>query len=694
MMATAYPQERYLPDEIIYEILRPTLQYPYDDWCYKPASAPFIRQESSSSLIIVSKQWCRVGTKLLYHTVVLRSQPQARALGIALSKDKSGSLGSFVARMRVEGSFGASMYTILKNASNIESIYISFDLKGVSSVTGLLKGFKCIRPRHLVVAMEHSHINNAIRALVDGISEEMERADHWPLECVVLPCAIHYLSNITRLLTALGNLSTIKSVETDTLRYLWRLETLTMVASNPNLQLFKVRPRSSWPSNYGLPSWVMTLPPQLKGLILEDNVLVNNLPGGTSSTALSPTPEPQNPSHLHFDVFLTNPHGPAALRQIWRLLLDPTFDNFLHGSVTRLGLVMLSKRVKDICYDLLFERVNFTERNASALASVLEDPQHGSLVHTFCCRCPNTRRDRTAFQMNFVAVLKSMPNLQTLVTSGITMGDLQLLSTHGSTSLTVLKCTNPESISQLLLRKTLVTFIRTFRHLTTLTFSCDIRALLEDSLPELSFPTLKYLAIGAPPPVKKDAGLLSSFKDVSMPSLERFDIGYYPPELIPFLERNGKRIKRLSIRDFGPPFSLSVVPALADLLVGSNVKDFRYHSEYCLQGDPRWKILQEQKNNGHKMLRRIEVKSGLMRRDLKDGDGWTAFVEETDWDAFPSLESIELQDVCWPINQLDLTDKKKSNHRRRWPAWSAFFDRKGICLTDGKGAKWQGRLGF
>ncbi|KAH8823848.1 hypothetical protein DL96DRAFT_1615657 [Flagelloscypha sp. PMI_526] len=691
-MATAYPQERFLPDEIIYEILRPTLQYPYDDWCYKPASAPFTRRESSSSLIVVSKQWCRVGTKLLYHTVVLRSQPQAHALSIALSKDKSGSLGSFVACIRVEGTFGASMYTILKNTPKIESIYLSFDLKGANSVASLVRGFKCIRPRHLVVAMEDWHNNNVIRALVDGVSDELEKADPWPLETVILPHSIHRLGNTSRLLTALGKLSTLTRIETDVLHSLWNRSTFTTVASNPSLQMFKVRSASRWAWYSGLPPWTNTLSPQLKALIHENEVSAS-YPSSPCDSHLSLASEPQSPSPLDLNLLLTNPHGRDILRQIWRLLLDPDFNEFVTSSMARLELVMLTKRVKDFCYDLLFERVTFQERNASALASVLEDSKHGSLVHTFKWYSPKTYRDRAAFETNFMKILQSMPNLHTFIASGFTTGDLLILSDNGSTSLTELNCTNPES-SHILSRKNLVAFVKNFRQLTTLTFSCDIRTSQVGSLPKLSFPILEYLAIGAPPPVKKDAGLLSSFKDVSMPNLEQFHIGYYPPELTSFLKRNGKRIIELSIPDFGPPFSLSIVPALEALLVGTYVKEYRYNKKYRVQGDYPWRILQERNNTGHKILQRIEVKSGLMVRHLKDGDAWTAFVEETDWDAFPSLESIELQDACWPRNQLDLTDKKKSNHQRRWPAWSAFFDQKGICLTDGMGAEWQGRLGF
>lgn len=58
-----------LPDEIVKEILDPLLKLSDVQFRYKPTSAPFSRNLSSSNFIAVSKQFCRVGTPLLYHTV-------------------------------------------------------------------------------------------------------------------------------------------------------------------------------------------------------------------------------------------------------------------------------------------------------------------------------------------------------------------------------------------------------------------------------------------------------------------------------------------------------------------------------------------------------------------------------------------------------------------------------------------------
>lgn len=91
-----------LPDEILKEILCLVMSVPDKNFLHGNhgdeffSGSPFARYGtvSTSALLLVCKAWLRVGTPLLYHTVVLRSTAQAQALELALAQTPQ--LGKFV----------------------------------------------------------------------------------------------------------------------------------------------------------------------------------------------------------------------------------------------------------------------------------------------------------------------------------------------------------------------------------------------------------------------------------------------------------------------------------------------------------------------------------------------------------------------------------------------------------------------
>ncbi|KAJ7294071.1 hypothetical protein C8J57DRAFT_990355, partial [Mycena rebaudengoi] len=92
-------------DHPLSEILSPALKVRDEDFSNTSDSSPFATYtESSSSMLLVYKDWLRVATPLLYHVVVLRSKAQAKALGESLRKNKD--LGRFIKKLRVEGGYG------------------------------------------------------------------------------------------------------------------------------------------------------------------------------------------------------------------------------------------------------------------------------------------------------------------------------------------------------------------------------------------------------------------------------------------------------------------------------------------------------------------------------------------------------------------------------------------------------------
>ncbi|KZV97254.1 hypothetical protein EXIGLDRAFT_764548, partial [Exidia glandulosa HHB12029] len=107
-------------------------------------------RESSSSVLAVCKRWARVGTPLLYETVVLRSTPQAQALAAALKDNKP--FGKMIKKLRVEGGYGAAVPKIFKLAPNITDLCLNLHLYADDKVIPMYKAlFDAVKPRRLVL---------------------------------------------------------------------------------------------------------------------------------------------------------------------------------------------------------------------------------------------------------------------------------------------------------------------------------------------------------------------------------------------------------------------------------------------------------------------------------------------------------------------------------------------------------------
>ncbi|KAJ7684338.1 hypothetical protein DFH06DRAFT_4711 [Mycena polygramma] len=139
-----------LPDEIISEILSPALKVSDEVFSDTSAVSPFAKySESTSAYLLVCKSWLRVATPLLYSVVILRSKAQAKALSLALTKDKQ--LGQFIKKLRVEGGYGAPMGIVLECSPNISDLFLSFEIYSSDNTGGLCKGLSLINPTRLIL---------------------------------------------------------------------------------------------------------------------------------------------------------------------------------------------------------------------------------------------------------------------------------------------------------------------------------------------------------------------------------------------------------------------------------------------------------------------------------------------------------------------------------------------------------------
>lgn len=143
-----------LPDEIVKEILcQSGLVISAEDFRNTDIGrSPFAdsTHTSTSAALLVCKQWLRVATPLLYHTIVLRSKAQAQALEVALRR-KNKMLGAYIKWMRLEGHYGAVMKNILDAASKLTDLYFPSSLTTHESASGLVKALPSLSPKRLIL---------------------------------------------------------------------------------------------------------------------------------------------------------------------------------------------------------------------------------------------------------------------------------------------------------------------------------------------------------------------------------------------------------------------------------------------------------------------------------------------------------------------------------------------------------------
>ncbi|KAF7314056.1 F-box domain-containing protein [Mycena chlorophos] len=220
-----------LPDEIVSEILSlSALRVPDDAFAdnYSETSPFATYTESTSAYLLVCKSWLRVATPLLYNVVVLRSQAQAQALALTLSKNtgKSDDLGRFIKKLRVEGGYGTSMHTILQLSPNITDLFVSFDILADDATDGLCLGLPLINPTRLILQYDwhRDQYNQPANALVQTLINCVE---HWD-RLIFFRAPVQYIRTAMRqIYDALAKKKQLHAVDTmslDAASHLqWRL---------------------------------------------------------------------------------------------------------------------------------------------------------------------------------------------------------------------------------------------------------------------------------------------------------------------------------------------------------------------------------------------------------------------------------------------------------------------------------------
>ncbi|KAJ7058212.1 hypothetical protein C8F01DRAFT_1149979 [Mycena amicta] len=259
----------HLPDEIISIILTQALEIPDKTFGDTSTESPFSKYRASSSdCISVCKPWARVGTPLLYHTVILRSQHQAVALERAL-KRVDGVFGQYIRKLRLEGSFGPAIQTIIQAAPNITDLFVSVNLWPTDNATHLCEMLPTMNPMRVILfdVPNHGPTNNNINMLRHTLTRCIQLWRNLTIFEFPDACASQWslMIGFAASLSVSPNLRTI--VIPFTPIFLNVTDHLSLMAKNPTLQRIHMRQPRKWEKSQIISFEAITQDPVLSKLV-------------------------------------------------------------------------------------------------------------------------------------------------------------------------------------------------------------------------------------------------------------------------------------------------------------------------------------------------------------------------------------------------------------------------------------------
>ncbi|KAL1659944.1 hypothetical protein GGF50DRAFT_130661 [Schizophyllum commune] len=229
----------HLPDELVDDILRQLLPIP--DGVFTgistSSSSSYFHRHRRSCPLLVCKAWCRVGTPLLYHDVLLRSQEQANALANALRSCPE--LGQWIRKLRLEDAFSErAMHVILGACRNVTDFCIVLNLRQ-RDVTIPYPALANLNPERLVVVTPAS---------------QRRKRDRHPL-LVALRRSIPKWSKLTTVL----HVSRYLDLDHDLLMTLLRTPNLfTVILTRPFISMRRIL-------------WILCSRPTIKSVIIRNS---------------------------------------------------------------------------------------------------------------------------------------------------------------------------------------------------------------------------------------------------------------------------------------------------------------------------------------------------------------------------------------------------------------------------------------
>ncbi|KAJ7878530.1 hypothetical protein B0H14DRAFT_3435532 [Mycena olivaceomarginata] len=559
-----------LPDEMISEILSLVLK-----------GRPFLPLQLCSS----AKRGSESPPPLLYHTVVIRSRPQANALATVFKQPSD--LGRFVKKLRLEGGFGKRMQQVLECTPNITDLYLSADMWSSDNVSGLVLGLPLLNPTRLIVRdLSTSRGNKFMAQLYSVLAANL---DEW--------------TNLTMImLSHFPFLSPYRQTE--------RGEFARAICASKTLQVVSLQLWPMYESDYhvfnnneydALNKMALGIS-SLKAieirhlLATRESFKINDTRWNAGSPS---TTEPVQKNSSHGAIALT-PNDNTVFRDpmstalqsvvdlVWKRIVS--FSMFAgDGSLAdrwpektnsdRLNIMLVSSTFKALAlpylygYPILLDDIAICQFSARLCA----EPALGLHVRELKIRrvAPGTRKKSAKSQPDLVPILSRTPGLARLIGDGVsvtmscaTLG--VLAQTAGQTLLEFsgfeMDLKDPQAWAHL------PAIFRALPALESLSWTAasieGAPGYVKGSSASRALPSLRFLDVRSTPTFRS-AGLLLALSDMHLPALRSVALGPELYDSTQFLSVHGPKITRLEIHDdFDTPDGMSVFalcPALAHL---------------------------------------------------------------------------------------------------------------------------------
>ena len=159
-----------LPEELLREILLYCFYIPPEQFFDFPVPrwatylTPKVKPLKLSQLLLVSKQWLRVGTPLLYSSLRLTQTTHTKAVAALVKANPN--LGKAIRSLKLEGGYGNDLFTIVKLAPNITNLYVNLEILSSESIVGLRKSLPLMRPTNVWLRhFEYGRVNKKVAEL-------------------------------------------------------------------------------------------------------------------------------------------------------------------------------------------------------------------------------------------------------------------------------------------------------------------------------------------------------------------------------------------------------------------------------------------------------------------------------------------------------------------------------------------------
>ena len=172
-----------LADETLAHILDQVVAVDDDDFSSCADRSPFGKRHwSSANTLFVCKRWMCVGTPALYHTVILRSNPQALSLMRALRKNQ---FGPYIRKLRLEGWFGTTLPKIFEASTNMTDICFQTSATFQDNVDSFCSSIGFVSARRIIIwksgrsrakqwARVHETVQKWLVSIRDPVSTDQE----------------------------------------------------------------------------------------------------------------------------------------------------------------------------------------------------------------------------------------------------------------------------------------------------------------------------------------------------------------------------------------------------------------------------------------------------------------------------------------------------------------------------------------